>query len=111
MAAGPGAGWIGIIGGIPYEKFRELPPPGGMTIANPSTVYSSTGTAVEVYYGKNGKRKLKKIPQPKADEHKLTLEEAMETPQKMYKYLKQFNKREDKKYEEKELNAYKDDDT
>lgn len=111
LAAGPGAGWIGIIGGIPYEKFRDLPAPGGFTQSSPAAVYGTNGAAVEVFYGKGGKRKIRKIKKPKEEEHKISLEEAMETPEKMFKYLKQYNKRQDKIYEEKELNAYKDEDT
>ena len=105
-----GEGWIGIIGGIPYEKFKQLPAPGGFTQSSPAAVYGTNGAAVEVYYGKGGKRKIKKVKKAVEDEHRLTVEEAMEDPMKMFKYLKQFNKREDKKYEEKELASYKDED-
>lgn len=101
---------MGVIGGIPYDKFANMPPPGGFTQSKPAAVFGTNGAAVEVFYGKGGKRKIRKIKRPKEDEKKITLEEAMETPEKMFKYLKQFNRRQDKIHEEKELAAYQDDD-
>lgn len=87
-----------------------MPPPGGFTQANPAAVYGSAGHAVEVVYGAKGKKKIKRVGKEKEEERQMTLEEGMENPQKMFKYLKQYNKRKDRRYEEAELNAYVDQD-
>jgi len=61
-----------------------------------------------VYYGKGGKKKIRKVCSEKEAEKKITEEEGMENPDKMFKYLKQYNKRADEKWEEKELASFKD---
>jgi len=110
--SGPGNAWRGIIGGLRGKEhlFERMPPPGGFTATNPAAVFGSSGRAVEVYYGKKGKRKIRKVGNEKDEERKVTIEEAMENQKKMFKYLKQFNKKQDEIWEAKELNAYKDED-
>lgn len=111
-AGGPGHAWRGIIGGLAERPhiFDRMPPPGGFTATNPAVVHNSAGRAVEVVYGKGGKKKIRKVGNPKEEERRMTLEEALENPDKMFKYLKQYNKRKDEAWEEKELNSFKDDD-
>lgn len=112
MSGGPGNAWRGIIGGLQGKEhlYDRMPPPGGFTITTPATVHSSAGRAVEVVYGKGGKKKIRKVSSFKEEERRMTMEEALENPDKMFKYLKQYNKRKDEKWEEKELNSFKDDD-
>jgi hypothetical protein len=86
-----------------------MPPPGGFTQANPAAVFNSAGRSVEVVYGKGGKKKIRRVGKEKEEERTYSIEEAMENPEKMFKYLKQYNKREDEKWEEKELNSFKED--
>lgn len=111
-AGGPGWAWAGIIGGLQDKPhlYDRMPPPGGFTASNPAAVQSSRGRAVEVVYGKGGKKTLRKVGNPDQEERRMTLEEALENPDKMFKYLKQYNKRKDEAHEEKELNAFQDDD-
>ncbi len=108
--AGPGNAWRGIIGGLRGKEhyYDMMPPPGGFTQANPAAVFNSAGHAVEVVYGSKGKKKIKRVGKEKDEERQMTLEEGMENPQKMFKYLKQYNKRKDRKWEEAELNSYHD---
>jgi hypothetical protein len=110
--SGPGNAWRGIIGGLEGREhlFDRMPPPGGFTASAPAAVMSSAGHAVEVVYGRKGKKKIKKVSKPEEEERQMTLEEAMEAPQKMFKYLKQYNKRKDRRYEESELNSFVDED-
>lgn len=112
MAGGPGNAWRGIIGGLKGREhlYDRMPPPGGFTITTPATVHNSAGRAVEVVYGKGGKKKIRKVASSfKEEERRMTFEEAMENPQKMFKYLKQYNKRKDEIWEEKELASFQDD--
>lgn len=68
----------------------------------------SSGTHdVEIYFHK-GKKRIRRIKKPKDEKKKLTRDEALENPDKMFLYLKQFNKAEDKKWEELELKMYDD---
>lgn len=110
--SGPGNAWRGIIGGLRGKEhlYDKMPPPGGFTQANPAAVFSSAGHAVEVVYGSKGKKKIKRVSTAKEEERQLSLEEAMENPNKMFKYLKQYNKRKDRRWEEAELAAYQDED-
>ena len=110
--SGAGNAWRGIIGGLRGREhlYDNMPPPGGFTAQTPAAVHNSAGHAVTVIYGKGGKKIIKKVGKAQQEEKKITIEEAMESPEKMFKYLKKFNKREDKKHEEKELNAYHDED-
>lgn len=90
------------------HQYDLMPPPGGFSQSNPAAVYNSAGHAVEVVYGAKGKKKIKRVASEKEEERQMTLEEGMENPQKMFKYLKQYNKRKDRAWEENELNSYKD---
>lgn len=110
--SGAGNSWRGIIGGLRGREhlYDNMPPPGGFTATSPAAVSNSAGHSVTVVYGKGGKKIIKKVSSAQQEEKKITIEEAMESPDKMFKYLKRYNKREDKKFEEKELNAFKDDD-
>lgn len=112
MSAGPGNAWRGIIGGLRGKEhlYDRMPPPGGFTATNPAAVFNSAGRAVEVVYGKGGKKKIRKVSTEKEAERRMTLEEALENPDKMFKYLKQYNKRQDERWEERELNSFKDND-
>ncbi len=111
MSGGPGHAWRGIIAvhGKPH-LYDLMTPPGGYTAANPATVCNSVGRSVEVHFGKGGKKVIKRVGKAKDEERKMSPEEAMEDPKKMFKYLKQKNKRDDIKWEEKELAKYKGDD-
>lgn len=111
-AGGPGNAWRGIIGGLEGREhlYDRMPPPGGYTVAAPAAVHNSAGRAVQVVYGAGGKKKIKKVAAYKEEERRITLEEALENPDKMFKYLKQYNKRKDEAWEEKELASFKDDD-
>lgn len=109
MSGGPGDAWRGIIGGLRGREhlYSTMPPPGGYTVTNPAAVLNSRGHSVNVVYGAGGKKKIKKVSNPDEEERKMSMEEAMENPNKMFKYLKQYNKRADRVWEEKELNAYR----
>ena len=103
---------MGILGGARGNEsiYDDLPPPGGFTAAHPACVYNNSGVTVEVRFGKGGKKIIKKVKTNKNEERRITKEEAMDNPDKMFKYLKQFNKREDEAWEKKELAAYVDKD-
>lgn len=108
--SGPGNAWRGIIGGLEGREhlYDNMPPPGGFTQANPAAVFGCAGHAVEVVYGAKGKKKIRRVSTEKEEERQMSLEEALEDPNKMFKYLKQYNKRKDRAYEEAELRAYRD---
>jgi hypothetical protein len=104
--------WASIID-VPRGKehvYNQMPAMGGYTATAPATVMDSTGShEVEIYF-KAGKKRLRKVPKPKDEKKRVTRDEAMESPDKMFLYLKQFNKKEDQKWEEAELKAYDDGD-
>jgi len=111
MSGAPGAAWAGIIAvGNNTHLFDRMPPPGGYTSTNPAAVYNSAGRAVEVVYAKGGKKKIRKVSNPLQEVRKISKEEAMTSVDKMYKYLLQFNKQKDAKWEAAELAKYKDSD-
>jgi hypothetical protein len=100
--------WASIID-VPRGKehlYRNMPIMGGKSSIHPGTVYDpATGHDVEIYY-KHGKKLLKRVKHSATEKKKVTREEATETPDKMFEFLKQYNKAADKKYEEEELKAY-----
>jgi len=111
MSGAPGAAWAGIIAvGRNTHLFDKMPPPGGYTTTTPAAVFNSAGRAVEVVYGRGGKKKIRKVSNPDKEVRKISKEEGMESVKKMYAYLLQFNKRKDLKYETAELSKYKDSD-
>ena len=107
----------GSIGDCPWSSFidvprgkeylyGQMPPMGGYTSKSPAVVTNAqTGHAVEVFY-KRGKKKLKRVKLNKDEQREVELDEALETPKKMFKYFKQQNKKKDLAWEEAQLSKY-----
>lgn len=90
-----------------------MPPPGGWTQANPAVVYTepgrrTPGAPVKIFVTKGGKKVIKKLKNPEEKEREISLEEAMEDQNKMFKYLKQYNRRKDNEWEDREIAKYQD---
>jgi len=100
--------WASIID-VPRGKehlYSKMPAMGGLAATNPGTVYNPhDGDQYELYF-KNGKKQLKRVKTNKKEERPVTRDEALQNPKLMFKYLKQFNKKMDKKHEAEELDAY-----
>jgi hypothetical protein len=108
-------GWRGIIA-VPRGKehlYDLMPPPGGWTQANPAVVYTegtarTPGAPVKIFVTKGGKKVIKKLRNPEEKEREISLEEGMEDTNKMFKYLKQYNRRKDNAWNENEKVKYRD---
>jgi predicted DNA-binding antitoxin AbrB/MazE fold protein len=105
---GGGAAWSGVID-VPRNKthlYAAMPPPGGRSAKNPAVCINDlTGHEVEVSFVR-GKKKLKRVRLKEDEKRKITKDEALENPKKMFKYLKQYNKEQDMEWEAQELAAY-----
>jgi len=97
--------WETIID-VPQGKEYIYKRMGTATPTTNATVFNErTGHEVEISYVK-GKKKLKRIRFKKDEERKLTKDEALESVKNMFKYLKQYNKLQDIKWEEMEMATY-----
>lgn len=101
--------WSQIID-VPRGKehlYAQMGPPSHAFVPPPGVMHPDGTHEVEVVF-KKGKKVIRKIKQdPKAD-RTITRDEAIENPKEMYLFLKQYNKKEDEKWEAAELAAYDD---
>jgi len=105
LATNPWASFIDVPRGKEH-LYGKMPAMGGWGAKNPAVVHhEKTGHEVEISFVR-GKKKLKRVRLKKDEERKLTKDEALENPKKMFKYLKQYNKSKDIEWEEKELQDY-----
>lgn len=101
-------GWRGIIAGVPpnSELWGRMPPPGGLSQANPMVIATESGALAKLSYNRRGKKVIKKIPKQLTKE--ISQEEALENREKLFKYLKQYNKKKDEAWENSQIASYKD---
>lgn len=103
--------WSAIIDvpkGRKNEIYNNMPPLGGFTSHAPARTFdSSTGKEVEIFF-ENGKKKIRRLKTPTSEKRQLSRDEALDNPDKMWLYLKQYNKRTDEKWEEELLIALDD---
>jgi len=85
------SGWQGIID-VPRGHeylYKQMAPMGGYGANNPHLCFNEkSGHEVELTVVR-GKKKLKRVRKKKDEERKVTKDEALENPKKMFKYLKQ----------------------
>lgn len=102
-----GLAWAGVID-VPRGKehlYKQMPAPGGRSVKHPARCFDGNGHEVEICF-QRGKKKLKRVRLKKDEKRKVTKDEALESNQKMFKYLKQYSKQKDMEWEEAELKEY-----
>lgn len=99
----PWAAIIDLPQGSQREGYNKMPPLGGYTTNNPAKcIDSSTGHDVQIYFEK-GRKVIRRIKKPTFEKRQLTRDEALESPDQMWLFLKQYNKKKDKLWEKEEL--------
>ena len=98
---------IDVPSGLEKEIYSKMPALGGYTTHKPGTVYTASGYEREIYYH-NGKKHLRPVKKPTDEKKQVSREEALNSFDLMWLYLKQYNKKKDKKWEKEELEMLDD---